>query len=78
MQHTVDGKRQFLSNKIKLKRSENKFIPAKVKKILRKSEPQFRKKVKKIEAQEKNCFSYKKNVYCTNKKRALDRILACF
>ena len=61
MQHTVDSKRQFISNKIKLETSENKFIPAKVKKIVRESEPQFREKLRKLRLRKK-CFSYKQCV----------------
>ena len=40
----------------------SQFIPEKVKKILRKSQPQIREKLKKLSLRKK-CFSYKKNVY---------------
>ena len=59
MQHTVDSKRQFLSNKIKLKRLKKQVYSSKSWENLKKIWAQISGKVKKIKAQEKKCFSYK-------------------
>ena len=56
MEHIVDSKRQFLSNKIKLKRLSKQVYFKRVKKILRKSEPQFREKLRKLRLRKKVVF----------------------
>ena len=59
MQLTVDSKSSFYKYRVTF---FSQFIPAKVKKILRKSQPQFREKLRKLRLRKK-CFSYKKHVF---------------
>ena len=58
LQTLVQDRDLWWPNKYRVARFSN-FIPAKVKKILRKSQPQSREKLRKLSLREKRGFSYK-------------------